>query len=151
MRHAVHPCRALTDRVAPFVLAALLLLGGCGTGTPPQAKQSTIDPDTFIATYVDLRLAVLRAEPGEMNDSIRAAILARHDVTQEQLEQFAKVHGSNVAYMRSIWGRVETILQNTRPNGPTGSAAEPPDGPPSSARQPGGQGHPDGQRLPSTH
>jgi hypothetical protein len=153
LRHGFHARAAL-------LLAAGLLLGSCGSGTTPDTGPATIDPATFIATYVDLRLAVLQPEPGKMNDSIRSAILARHGVTERQLEDFVKVHGSDVVYMRSIWEKVQKRMQDTRPNGtdgPSGSTAGGPSGPPggspgrASAVQAGGQLKPDGQRVPSTH
>ncbi len=177
MRHALHTYRRIA-RVVPLLLAAGMVLTACGTGTPPVAKQATISPETFISTYVDLRLAVLRENPGKMDDSIRSAILARHGVTAQQLTDFAKVHGSDVAYMRSVWEKIQTRLQDARPNPPSASESQtrtdssrqapdgprgrapngkagqmPPDGPPGrgSASQAGGKRQSDGQRVPPAH
>lgn len=177
MHHAVRPRRRIV-RVAPLLLATGVLLGSCGTGTTPDATQAGISPETFISTYIDLRLAVVGANPGFMNDSIRSAILARHGVTAQELEDFAKMHGANVPYMRAIWEKVETRMQDTRPNAPSSAVPAPPsdagrhapdgpagrtpkrpaaqmvpDGPPgsASARQAGGQRNPDGQRVPPAH
>ncbi len=112
-------------RLAGAVVACALLLAGCAGGTNPGAAPATIDRNTFISTYVALRLAVIGPEPGTMNDSIRSAILARHGVTERQLEEFAKVHGSNVAYMRALWQDVEKRMRETHPGAGAPSAPRP--------------------------
>lgn len=115
MDHGPSVDRRWRSRLPGAVLLGALLLAGCGTGTNPDRAHAVIGRDTFIATYVDLRLAVLEAVPGAMNDSVRSAILSRHGVTEQQLQDFVKVHGSNVQYMRDVWNRVEDRIRKTHP------------------------------------
>lgn len=115
MLHSTVP--PLTPRRAALcgLLGAFLLPAACGTGNPPTAPQ-TITPAVFVATYVDLRLAVLGGEePKRMTDSLRAAVLARHGVTEEDLLDFAKIHGSDPTFMKAVWDSVEERLNATRP------------------------------------
>lgn len=106
-------------RPAPRILrpwlaaAALSLAAACGGG-PAGAPAETIDPETFIATYVDLRAAAVRADGGRIDADGRAAILARHGVSEEDLLEFASSHGEDVATMRRIWDEVERRLDALR-------------------------------------
>ncbi len=114
----LNPARRRRLRLAalPLLLATGLLTTACGTGTTPD-QADTISADTFVSTYVELRLAVLNSEkPTTMTDSLRAAILARHGVSERDLLDFAKAHGPDPAFMKSVWDSVEERINATRPD-----------------------------------
>lgn len=73
-----------------------------------------MDREAFIATYVDLRAAAIRAEDHRLSDELRSEILARHGVTEEGLLAFAEVHGGDVTFMRDVWDEVEERLDAAR-------------------------------------
>ena len=93
-------------RVLSSLFAVLTILGstGCDGGTLPLSVD--LDRETFVATYVDLRLAALDSPGGILPDVQRDAILADHDVTQDQLLEFAEVRGRDAAYMTDVWNEV---------------------------------------------
>ncbi|HSR40804.1 MAG TPA: hypothetical protein VLL48_01500, partial [Longimicrobiales bacterium] len=98
-------------------LAAVALLGsasvsGCGGGADEDAPP-TIEREAFVATYTDLRLATLRAA-GVPDANRRDAILQEHGVTEEELVEFAEVHGRDADFMRDVWDEVEQRLQEAR-------------------------------------
>jgi|SRR5690606_32428631 len=101
-------------RLAPKVLrwAALVVATvSCGrsdAGTLPTRE-------TFIEAYVDLRVAALRAEDGQLTDSARAEILSRHGVTADDLLGFAEARGTDLAYMRDVWNEIELGLDSVPP------------------------------------
>lgn len=96
--------------------AALLALvaAACSPDTAAPASGTTIDREAFIATYVDLRTTVVRAEAHELSDEDRSAVLSRHGVTEEDLLSFVETHGGNVAFMRQVWDEVEARLDAVR-------------------------------------
>ena len=144
MPHATVSPRPSRRRAVCALLGAFLFPAACGTGTPPNESQ-TISPTVFVATYVDLRLAVLGGqEPERMTDSLRAAVLARHGVTEQELLDFVKVHGSEPSFMKAVWDSVEERINATRP-GDSASAA-----PPNrvSTDRPDREGGPDGKGVP---
>lgn len=100
------------------LLAALLLwipAAGCGQGgeAPETAAPGTVERELFVAAYVDLREAAL-LHGGELPDSLRAAVLARHGVTGDDLLRFAEVHGDEVRYMDEVWSEIEARLEARR-------------------------------------
>lgn len=102
-------------RIAPRTLVALVLLAAaCSPDTAAPVGDTTVDREVFIATYVDLRAAVIRAEGFELSDEARATVLSRHSVTEEDLLGFAEFHGEDVAYMRAVWDEVEARMDAIR-------------------------------------
>ena len=89
------------------VLWAALACGG-GEVAP---ETTALDRETFIRSWVDLRVAAVRSgEP--LTDSLRSVVLDRQGVTEEELMEFAEVRGDDLAYMRDLWSEVEARLQN---------------------------------------
>jgi len=96
------------------LLAAVVVVASCGDGSPSAADGGGLDREAFIATYVDLRAAAVRAEEGVVSDAERAAILGRRGVTEEQLMAFAGRHGQDVEFMRGVWDEVEARMDAER-------------------------------------
>jgi hypothetical protein len=90
--------------------AFLLVLASCGGDTSPVASD-VISRETFVATYVDLRLAAIASSDFRVTPEQRAEILARHAVDGEDLIRFADVHGRDLELMTEIWTEVETLVQ----------------------------------------
>ena len=102
--YGVRSCR----RAGWVVLACLAALQGCSTrSTDPEGV--AIPKDTFVTTYVQLREAALDL-PQERIDSARAAILAEHHLTEQDMLTFADVHGRDVVFMKDVWDQVEKRL-----------------------------------------
>ena len=97
-------------RSAVLLTGAALLFSGC-QGAEPAAAEDVIERETFIATYVDLRRAALDAPEGRIDQPRMLAVLEVHGVTEEDLLEFAEVHGRDVAYMASVWAEVEKQLE----------------------------------------
>ena len=93
-----------------FGLTLIVVLFGCG-----DRDDATIDRESFIAAYVDLRADALLNENGEITDEERDLVLQKHGVTEEHLLAFADVHGRDVAFMRDVWDEVEERLDLMRP------------------------------------
>jgi hypothetical protein len=94
-------------------LALLWAAAACGTGVG--TNRGDIDRETFVATYVDLRLAALGTPDMVVPDEQRAEILARHGVDGESLLRFADVHGRDVDYMSELWNEVDEQIQAQQP------------------------------------
>jgi hypothetical protein len=101
-------------RVATAFMAGACLAGCHGSASGPDAD--TIDSETFISSYVDLRAATVSLDTPGALDSARTAILARHGVTQQDLLTFADVHGEDATFMRAVWDEVERRLDAARPD-----------------------------------
>jgi len=100
-----------TVRVLCSTLLLFLLTACFGA----DRDQSTIDAETFIATYVDLRAAALRSPDRQISDSERERVMAERGVTEEDLLRFADVHGRDVTFMRDLWDDVEQRLDAMKP------------------------------------
>jgi hypothetical protein len=74
-----------------------------------------IDREVFIETWVDLRLAALRAPGRRISASERERVLREHEVTEEELLAFAEVHGSDIELMKEVWDAVERRFEELRP------------------------------------
>lgn len=114
-----------TPLLTPVV--ALLLLGASLTACDgaPGSYDGPIDRETFIATYVDLRLSALGTPDGVTTDDERGRVLSKHGVTAEEVEGFAEVWGSDPAAMKSIWEEVQLRLRIAAGEDTTTSVAVP--------------------------
>ncbi len=97
-------------------LALLLLTTACGGGGPGAVPADVIDRQTFIETYVDLRVAAIATEAFRVSADDRAEILARHGVDSEALLRFADEHGGDLDYMNEVWGEIELRMQERTGN-----------------------------------
>lgn len=100
-------------RHAAFLGLALGIFA-CG-GDPTASPGATgLARETFIATYVDLRVAVGRQGTHELTDAERTRILADHGVTEADLLDFVEIHGTDVAFMRAVWDEIESRMDGVR-------------------------------------
>lgn len=111
------PHRIRRSAALGLLLPGLLLaIPGCReSGAGPAAAGP--GSEAFIAAYVDLRTEAIRSGVSELAPEVRAAVLARHGVTEEDLFAFVEAHGRDVAYMRSVWDEVERRLDGVRVDG----------------------------------
>jgi hypothetical protein len=86
------------------------VLASCGGDASPVASD-VIDRETFVATYVDLRMAAIASPDFRVTSEERAEVLARHGVDGEDLVRFAEVHGRDLELMTEIWTEVEALVQ----------------------------------------
>ncbi len=97
----------------PLVTLIALLLGvasgACGANTPNEVVD-TIDRETFIEVYVDLRSVALRKTSRKVNAVERDSLLAMHEVTEENLRLFLEVYHTEVEFMRDLWNDVEARI-----------------------------------------
>lgn len=91
-----------------MVCALVLLSMGCGG--PSSVDGDILDRDTFVAVYVDLRLAALDNLGQEIRPAERDSVLAVHGVTPEDLVAFVDAHGRDVPYMVELWTEVNTLI-----------------------------------------
>jgi hypothetical protein len=98
--------RIIRPRSASTLLLPVLLLAAACGGAEPE----TIERESFIATYVDLRRAALQNPGAQIGPPQRDEVLARHGVSEEDLLSFVEVHGRDVDYMAGVWGEVEARL-----------------------------------------
>lgn len=99
---------------APILLLALAvaIAGGTGCGGGPAADEAgVLDRETFVETWLDLRIAALRND-GVLPLRRKESILADHGVTEEELRTFAEVHGGDPAYMLEVWNEVDQHLDS---------------------------------------
>lgn len=89
----------------PMGLSATVGVSGCGP-----AEEAAIPRETFIAAYVDLRMAALDRDDARVPDAERDGILAEHGITPEDLVTFAEVRGRDPAFMRDVWAEIEERL-----------------------------------------
>jgi hypothetical protein len=118
-----------TGRGRVVLLAAALLLGplglgGCERGFPRGGDEATIEEDRFVLVMAELRGEMNERDGTLLPEAERAAILQAHGVTEEDLLQFADVHGPDVTYMHQVWIRVDSAMM-VRSSGP---GADPTDG-----------------------
>lgn len=91
-------------RMVLLFAAALLpgVLASCGSDVP-----ATIDRQTFVDVFVDLRVAALDAPNARLPQESRERILAGHGVTAEEMLTFAEVHARDPGFMRDVWDEIE--------------------------------------------
>lgn len=115
-----------TPRPAGRLTAALFLLAsvvGCGDSEP--VYEAPVDRETFIATYVDLRLSALGTPDGVISEAERTRVLGEYGVTGDDLEGFAQAWGSDPAAMKAIWEEVQRRLRVAAGEDTTSSPAVP--------------------------
>ncbi|MBT8487870.1 MAG: hypothetical protein KJO65_03475 [Gemmatimonadetes bacterium] len=88
---------------------AVLAVAGCGPSTP----EGLIEEETFVETYVELRIAALDTDSSRIADADRQAILAERGVTEDDLLEFVRVHSTNLEYMRDVWNEVELRMDRS--------------------------------------
>lgn len=93
-------------------IALLLLSVACGGDAQGPVPADVIDRETFIETYVDLRVAAVTSTEFRVSAEQRAEILARHGVDSESLLRFADAHGRDLDYMNEVWAEVEAGIQD---------------------------------------
>jgi len=94
------------------VTLTLLALASCGGDTGPVASD-VIERQTFIDTYVELRLAAVQAPDFRVPPSERDQILARHGVSAEDLLRFADAYGRDLEFMNEVWSEIEARFQES--------------------------------------
>ena len=90
---------------------SLVLLGpAVGCSGPSGVEGDILDRETFIAVYVDLRLAAMDDRSQEIQPAKRDSILEAYGVTANDLVAFADSHGRNIRYMTELWADVEELI-----------------------------------------
>jgi hypothetical protein len=97
-------------------LATLLVCGACRRPEEP----ASIDRETFIATYVDLRKAALASPTHTISDAERERVLSEHGVAEEDLVRFAEVRSVDPDYMVALWTEVSARVSPPVPPPSTG-------------------------------
>lgn len=90
-----------------------LLAGAPSCGGDEAA--SPVDRDTFVAVWVDLRLAALASSGEPPDPATRERIVERHGTTEEELLAFVDAHGRDIAYMERVWQDVEARMSELAP------------------------------------
>ena len=91
-------------------LLLVLLLSSCGRGTAEPSVE-TIDRETFVATYVDLRSVALSTTGLEVGSAERDSVLELNEVSEDDLLLFVEVHGRDAVLMQDLWNEVEVRIQ----------------------------------------
>ena len=105
------PARDVTERslvrwrkwAIPALVAAAATAAGCGWELPGGDRDGTVDRETFLVAYVDLRVAALQGPEEELGREDRDRILNEHGVTREDLLDFVEAHGRDVDFMKELW------------------------------------------------
>ena len=97
-------------------IALLLLAASCGGDAQGPVPADVMTRETFIETYVDLRVAAVTSDEFRVSADERAEILTRHGVDGEGLLRFADVHGRDLDYMTEVWAEVEVSIQDRMGN-----------------------------------
>ncbi len=103
---APSPLRPLVTR---FALLLGVASGACGGSTPHEVVE-TIDRETFIEVYVDLRSVALRKTSRRVSAVERDSVLGMHEVTEESLRFFLEVYHTEADFMRDLWNDVEAHI-----------------------------------------
>ena len=96
-----------------LTLGLLLSSLACGGSQSNLPAGDLIEPEDFIATYVDLRAAALITEDGQVTEVGRSEILDHHGISEEDLISFAEAYGEDLTFMQEIWNEIELRLENT--------------------------------------
>ena len=105
------PALASRPRMRRAALGLLLVasLDACVEEKPDPVPE-TIDPQTFIEVYVDLRNLALRKANGTVNATERDSVLALHEVAEDDLRLFLEVHHEDAEFMRDLWNEAESLI-----------------------------------------
>lgn len=100
--------------------------GGSGPSDGPsgEPEAETISRETFVATYVDLRLAALRRNRETITEEEREEVLERHGVDEDDLLRFVEVHGERADFMQELWEEVDERIRR-RSGGESSTRPEP--------------------------
>jgi len=101
------------SRFRTLALSAMVLFGmasGACSDEAPSEVLDTVDRETFIDVYVDLRHVALRKTSRTLNPVERDSVLALHEVAEEDLRLFLEVHHTEAEYMRDLWNEVEARI-----------------------------------------
>ena len=79
----------------------------------PSVPEGTIERETFIQAYVELRVAALDTDSSRIADADRERILNDFGITGDDLLDFVRVHASDLDYMREVWNEVELRLDRS--------------------------------------
>lgn len=99
--------------IAALLLVVLPLVGGCEDSSRPRG---VIDRETFVESYVALRIAALERPGSELPEARRDSVLEAHGVTEEELLAFAEAYGDDVATMDAIWAEIQARLDSLPAN-----------------------------------
>lgn len=118
---AIRPLADALGRAVVFALAVAVV--ACGGSE----RANVIDRETFIETYVDLRISALDTDSARLTDNDRETILARHGVSEDDLVEFVEAYASELEFMRDVWNEVEVRMDRTPEpadeSGPTGDSS----------------------------
>ena len=107
----MHTIVTLRPRSLPpsTLLVAALVAAGCAGSETPTAD--TMDEDTFVAVFVELRRAAASAPTDQAFARDRDRILAEHGVTEPDLERFIDDHADDVQHLSEVWDRIDRTLR----------------------------------------
>jgi len=94
---------------AALLLVALALATGCEDASRATA---VIDRETFVESYVALRVAALQRPGSDLSGARRDSVLEAHGVTEEELLAFAEAYGGNVPAMNDIWAEIQARMDS---------------------------------------
>ena len=104
-----------------YLAAGLVLLAAaCGPGGEEQPA-GLISHDKFVAANVALRLLPPEATPEQ-----RRAVLARHHVSEAQLEAWVQAHGRRPEQLAFAWEEIAAKLDSLASRDPRASLPPPP-------------------------
>ncbi len=93
---------------ATALLAAVLSVAGACRSFEDEAP---LDRERYIDIYVE----ILRARAGAPDTAVAVdsttAVLARHGVTEDDLDEFAWRHADDPGFLASAWGEIATRLR----------------------------------------
>ena len=92
-----------------FVVLLILAPSACSESETSREERG-IPRESFVRTYVGLRVAALRSPEAEITVERRDSVLRAHGVTQEELLEFVEIHGRDVDFMSSVWDSIEARL-----------------------------------------
>lgn len=115
----IRPPVSIPTLAVALGLASLLV--ACEPDIPSSEGEAPVDRETFIETYVELRLEALKWDGGRLPEEERDRILRELGVTADDLRAFVQVHGRNVPFMADVWTEVEErMARRAGSEGPPG-------------------------------
>jgi hypothetical protein len=109
------PTRARIARrsraLGPTALGVVLLGAAVGCSGPSGVEADALERETFIAIYVDLRIAAMDNFAQEIHPTERDSLLEAYGVTADDLVAFSDLHGRDVPYMTELWAEVEELIK----------------------------------------